>query len=535
MHAEIASELATRRAPLRLSLNGVLYADKPPLLYALVAGAFAVGGPTEAAARTVPAVAALVAIVATAWLGARLLGGAWGVLAGMSLLTCAGFFAYARYLRPDGLFVAALAVGWALMLHGVANGTRWASGMGLAAFGIASLAKDPLGAIAPPLTLGLALALCGRLRPVSRWLPWPGVVAAAALGLGWWALAASSTPGFGWYTVVENHLLNVARARHFPDEDVGLSAIEFLAVAVAGSVPWVLAASMVLWSCVRRRAWRDPAEIAWTALGLWVIGVLGLTALSPFRLPHYALPAYPALAVLAVRAWRDVDLRRLAAAHAWLFAGMAAACFVVVVDGGELFRSSVFTATDVAARKTVAAGGPAPMPAWDAFRPLFVRTAVVLAVGAVLTRLVAPFGRAVTAAVVTVTMMVGILPGVIGGLEAVASYRGVKSLGLTVATVTAPLDLVAHEGPIENSGAFEWYSGRRPVIVDGRRSVLGFGATLGDAADTFWETGRFEEAWRGAGRVWLITARPPHQSVASRLSERRLVAETGGRRLYVNR
>ena len=53
MHAEIARELADRRAPLRLSLNGVLYADKPPLLYGLVAGAFGLAGRSERAARTV--------------------------------------------------------------------------------------------------------------------------------------------------------------------------------------------------------------------------------------------------------------------------------------------------------------------------------------------------------------------------------------------------------------------------------------------------------------------------------------------------
>ena len=41
----------------------------------------------------------------------------------------------------------------------------------------------------------------------------------------------------------------------------------------------------------------------------------------------------------------------------------------------------------------------------------------------------------------------------------------------------APGDLLVHEGPIENSGALELYSGRRPVLLDARRSVLGIGAT----------------------------------------------------------
>ncbi len=74
MHAEIARELAVSRDPFALTLNGVRYVDKPPLLYVLIALASAVAGPSEATARAVSAAAAAVAIGATAWLGAHLLG-----------------------------------------------------------------------------------------------------------------------------------------------------------------------------------------------------------------------------------------------------------------------------------------------------------------------------------------------------------------------------------------------------------------------------------------------------------------------------
>lgn len=534
MHAEIARELGAVQAPLRLTLNGVPYADKPPLLYALVAGASALAGPSEGAARTVSAVAALLAVVATAWLGSRLIGGAFGMLAGVVLLSCVGFFAYGRYLRPDSLFVCLIAVGWALMLTGVAEGRRWACGAGLIAFGAASLAKDPLGALAPPLTLGLASALGGRLRPLSRGLPRASVIVAGVLALGWWILAALATPGFGWYTLVDNHVLNVVGARHFPDEDIGLSALEFLAVALIGSVPWTLAAGALLWRLVRRRAWRDPAEVPWTALGLWVVGVLGVTALSSFRLPHYALPAYPGLALLAARAWRDLDVRVLAWAHAAVFALCGAACLALILDGGARFESVVLSVTDIAARKAGAVGAPSPMPAWSAFRSLVATTGGVMALGAVATLVAVRFGRAAAACVAVATML-ATLPSVIGGLEAVASHRAVKLVALTIATAAGPGDLVAHEGPIENSGALEWYSGRRPVIVDGRRSVLGFGATRAGAGETFWDAVRLEAAWAGSGRVWLVTVRASARSVVSRLPGAQLVVEAGGRCLYVNR
>src|SRR5439155_1165822 len=193
MHAEIARELLRSRGPGVLTLNGVSYVDKPPLLYVLLGGAFALAGPSETTARAVPALCALAAIAATAWLGAKLLGARGGFVAGTALLTSAGFFGFARYVRPETLFVAALAWGFALL----------------------------------------------------------------------------------------------------------------------GASPWVLAAGATLWSLVRRRAWRDPRETPWVALALWAVGVLVLTALSPFRLPHYGLPAYFAVALLAARGWESCGGRRL--------------------------------------------------------------------------------------------------------------------------------------------------------------------------------------------------------------------------------
>src|SRR5213079_1461331 len=132
--------------------------------------------------------------------------------------------------------------GFALVFTGLADARRWHVAAGLAAFGVAALAKDPIGAVAPPLAIGGALALAGRGRPLGRWLPWPGVLACLMLGFGWWLAAERATPGFVWYTVIDNHVLNVVQARRFPDEDVPLSAAEFLAVALLGAAPWVIAA-----------------------------------------------------------------------------------------------------------------------------------------------------------------------------------------------------------------------------------------------------------------------------------------------------
>jgi 4-amino-4-deoxy-L-arabinose transferase-like glycosyltransferase len=533
MHAEIARELARAGGGLPLTLVGVPYVDKPPLLYTLLAASFAVAGAREASARVVSALAALVAVGATAWLGARLAGARVGFVAGLALVGSLGFFAYGRYVRPDALFVAALALGFALTLTGVVDARRGRVVAGLGAFGLAALAKDPLGVLAPPLAVGLALCLAGRARPLRAWLPWPGVVLAAVLAFGWWALAEAATPGFAWYTVVDNHVLNVARARHFPDEDVPLSAAEFLVVALLGAAPWIVPAAGVVAQLARRRAWREPGEIPWIALALWAVGVLGLTALSPFRLPHYGLPAYPAVALLAARGWRDLGVRWLAVVHALLLGALGLACAVAWTGDGALFLAQVLGATDVTTRKGGLAGASA-LPPWSAFRPIVGAAALVLLGGALALAVAAVTrmrGLAVYASVVTLVLL---LPGTAAALSLVSAQRAVKGLAEEIRARAAPDAVVAHEGPIENAGALEWYSGRRPVIVDGRRSVLGFGATRPETRATFWDDAELARVWPEPRQVWLLTGRAPEASVVARLAGARLVATGGGRRLYVN-
>ena len=538
MHVEIARELLRSRDPVTLTLGGVRYVDKPPLLYALVASALALAGPSETAARAVPALSALAGVAATAWFGGRLLGALGGFVAGMALLTSVGFFAFARYVRPETLFVAALAWGFALVLTGVAEGRRGRVAAGLAVFGVAGLAKDPIGALAPPLIIGTALALARRARPLGRWLPLPGVFACLVLGFGWWPAVERRTPGFVWYTVIDNHVLNVARARQFPDEDVPLSVAQFLAVALLGAAPWILSAGAALGALVRQRAWRDPRETAWVALALWAVGGIALAALSPFRLPHYGLPAYFAVALLAARGWEFHGGRRLVVAHALVFAALALVCGLFWVSDGSHFLESVLRATDVATRKSAAAGQGAPLPSFAEFQPLLGDAALVFAAGAVTSIACVLVGggawaRPRVAAFAVLAPMLALLPLVAAALSLVSAHRAAQGMGLELVRRARPGDLIVHEGPLENSGALEWYSGRRPVILEGQKSVLAFGARRRDARDAFWDAARLATAW-GTARVWVVSVRPPEASVVAALPGSRLVFADGGRWLWVN-
>jgi 4-amino-4-deoxy-L-arabinose transferase-like glycosyltransferase len=556
-HAEIAREMLGG-SWITPRLNGVRYFDKPPLLYWLTAASFRQWGLTERAARLAPLLGGLLAVAGTTLLGARLLGAGGGMLAGTALLSCALFTAFARYVRPETLFVAAIQWGFTGLLlalipgakkedvtgrplQGECGGHFWAPASkhavaGCVALGLAALAKDPLGLVGPLVAVAMALWLGGRLRPVRAWLPPVGIALMLGLGVGWYAVVAASEPSFLWYTVVDNHVLNVARMRAFPDEDVPLSALEFLAAAGFGAFPWILAAAVTVVALVRRRAWRDPAEAPWVALAIWAVGVLGLFTLSPFKLPHYGLPAYPAVALLAARAWRDVGPRSrgLIAVHLGLFLLLGAGLAWAGSGDGRDFTIAVFGISDVYSRKEAAWGQASPYPPWSAIQPLLVRASIFLLTGAAGLALAAMRRSPRAAAAVVGAVMLLVVPLVGAGLSATASARAVAGMAREIHARLAPGDVLVLEGPIENAGAVEFYSGYRPALLDGRRSVLGVGATFADAAATFWTAARFTEAWASARPPYLLTTRAPVQSIAAQLPPGtvRLLAVYNGRWLY---
>ena len=582
-HAEIAREVAVSGDWLTLRLAGVRYFDKPPLLYWLIAAGFKGFGVSELVARLPAVLGAAAAVAGTTLLGARLLGPGPGILAGAALLSCALFAAFGRYVRPETLFVAAIQWGFTGLLLGLGGsgaarlggwlgspsaaphtaapgqldlggsgaapppgpptetsgrGARFWAVVGCAALGVAALAKDVIGLAGPLAAIALALALAGRLRPIGRWLPAPGLAALLVLGLGWYALASMRNPGFLWYTVVDNHLLNAVQLRRFPDEDVSLSSLEFLLVAGLGALPWTVTAVLEVGQLARRRAWRIAEDIPWVALAVWAVALALVFTLSAFKLPHYGLPAYPAIALLAARWWsrRDGRDRRPALWHLAMFALLAAVLGAAALTDGRAFMETIFSATDVYSRKEAVATQVAPLPAWPALRPLVGRTALVFALGAAALAVTAAWRAGRLAAVAVAATMLAVVPSVGQALALVSTARAVSGMAAEIRLGWQPDLVLVHEGPLENSGALELYSGVRPVLVEGRRSVLGIGSTFPEATETFWAADRLRREWLSSRPILLVTTREPDRSLVARMPRGRvhLLASRQGRWLWSN-
>jgi hypothetical protein len=219
-----------------------------------------------------------------------------------------------------------------------------------------------------------------------------------------------------------------------------------------------------------------------------------------------------------------------------LLGAVAVALALAAGSDGKGFVDTVFSAADTYTRKESAAAQLSPLPPWSALRPLLVRTAGIMA-GAAAALAVIAWRRAGrwTAAVVAIAML-AVTPVTTRATELVVSARAVAGLAAEARRLTAAGALLAHEGPLENSGALEFYSGRRPVLVDARRSVLAMGATFPDAAGSFWTAEELRAAWLSGRPIVLVTPREPERSVVSSLpgARVRLVRAENGRWLYAS-
>src|SRR5256714_563892 len=284
-------------------VNGVRYSDKPPVLYWLMAASFTVAGVGEAAARVWSALAAVASARVTGGLGFILGGARVALLAGLIVIANLGMYLYGRLVKPDMVFILCIVLAYAGFAVAYRGAGRWGLVAFYASLGAATMTKDVLGALGPLVVVGLFFLLT-RERPLAPWAPWWGVLLLLALAVPWYAAVEVLNRGFLWYTLIDNHVLNFVRPRLFPDEDVPLGTLQFLGVTLLAFLPWSLATP---WAVARalRRPWEDVTARLWVLIALWPIVVIGFFALSPFKLPHYGLPALPALALLVARLWDE--------------------------------------------------------------------------------------------------------------------------------------------------------------------------------------------------------------------------------------
>jgi 4-amino-4-deoxy-L-arabinose transferase-like glycosyltransferase len=540
-HADIAQSMLESGDWITPHVNTVRYFDEPPVPYWLMAAAFAMDGVTAAAARFWTALAGVAVAAVTARVGMMLGSPRLALLAGLMVAANLGMFLHARIVKPDLLFILCIVLAYAGFAVAYRGGGPWALALFYGCLGLAAMTKDLLGAVGPLVVVALFFWLT-RERPVAPFVPWWGIGLLVLVVVPWYVAVEARNPGFLWYTAVDTHALSFTRQRVLPGEDVPLGPFVFLGVTVLAFLPWALA---LPWAIVRafRRPWEDATARLWVLFALWPLVVIGFFTLSPFKLPHHGLPAFPALALLAARVWDEsidalpdaVPPRILLAPILVTFAVVAAAFTLAWLDRLPL-PPAAMNNVDVATRNLAARGEAVPRGALEPYLRVLASSAVIFG-GAAVAMAVAVWRQAPGLGVaVALAAMVAFLPFAGDGMAQFARSRSARLVVEALVLRLQPGDEVIHEGALENTGSL-LLAVRRPVrVVNGLQSSLAFGATFAESRALFWDEDRLRAAWPTPGRRFLVSGVDPARSVVRALppGSVHLVARSGGRSLYAN-
>lgn len=232
--------------------------------------------------------------------------------------------------------------------------------------GVAILIKGP---VVPMISLLTLLTLWAADRHV-RWFvamkPLMGTIVAAAIAAPWFAAVSNATDGAFVGEAVKGDLL--PKLLGAQESHGGIPGLYLL---LASATFWP--ASLVLWPVVAK-LWSHRKRLAYRVLLAWAVPTWLMFELIPTKLPHYVLPAFPALALMiGAMACEGAEVFRHRAAKAWyavwVLIGLALAAAMVIL----------------------------PIKFGDGFDPLTVPAAIGITLATVLPAVLAWRGQIVTA------------------------------------------------------------------------------------------------------------------------------------------
>ncbi len=455
-------------APRRM---GAIWVDYPPLIYwAGTVSSHLLGGMSAFALRLPNALAAVALAVVVGAAGARWYGPVAGLWAGFTLLTFQHYLLQGVGYRPDVMF--SLWIGAGMLVYAAGAGERPRLLLRLAAFvmfGLALLAKGPLGLLLPGLVLVLWHAARREWRRVLELAPLSLV--ALAVYLPWFVACARA---MGTQDILgELYAQNLQRF-HSGSRGHGQPIHYYFAYFWLDFAPWsVLVPPAVAW-IVRARRWQDRNVQLW----LWWFGTFFVfLSLAVTKRHLYLLPAYPAVALL-LAPWIETVARSddgRVAPSARVVRGYGAALALLFLAGAVALLIVAVAGESIAGRREL---NEEQRQVAIALRlPLAITAAVLLAAGLWLAQ--AWRGRDAGTTLVRigathVALYLVVLAAVLPALNPLKTYEPQSRWIREQIGDETRFGMVAPRFGVRKRGAFAYYTGAMVDLLDDRAQVESF-------------------------------------------------------------
>jgi hypothetical protein len=552
VQAQIARNMLTSGDWVTARIDGLIYLEKPPLVYWTMAASYRIFGVHDWAARIPIALSA----IALCWLTAAF--GMWafekraGFYAGLCMATCIGLFLFTRILIPDVMQTLTIALAMWAFLRAIdedeAHPRLWA--MVLAASIGAGLLLKSLIAVVFPVATGLIYLLCTRQlfsgRVWKRLHPFSGALIAFVIAAPWHILATLRNPpyfaftlhsgpgqyhGFLWFFFINEQLLRFLNLR-YPHDYNTVPRLWFWLFHLVWLFPW-----SVYLPAIARLSYKpvDRAGRARLLALCWIGFILVFFTFSTTQ-EYYSMPCYPAFALLLGSA--------MAIGGSWIRRGTRAlsivvGCAAIVAFAILIYVRGLPTPGDISAALghhpkayTLSLGHMEDLTL-DSFA--YLRVPLLIAGIAFLVGALGCLRTAGQRAFLAAALMM-VLFFHAARLAMVTFDPYLSSRPLAEMLMKAPPGQLITEGHYYKFSSIFFYTNRTGLLFTDRRVNLEYGSNAPGAPQVFLDNSQFKNLWAERVRYYLVTSGSALHRYDDLLGHANLyrVAESGSKLLLTN-
>ena len=409
--------------------NGEILFDKPPLYFWLATLATYIFGFNEFALRFWAAVAGVLTVIVTFFIGKVFYNARSGFLSAVVLMTSFQYLVQSRIAIMDILLVLFLSLVFLFFYLGYQSLRPSYFRLSYLALALAVLTKGLIGLALPVMAIALFLFFKGELRRLHKFEILPGIIIILIVAAPWY-LAEWFLHGEKFVQFVLGFMF-ISRFQTAVEGQAGPWYYYFL-VLLLGFAPWGQYLPSSLW-----RTWKNRAGSAELLSLCYLIPTFVVFSIANTKLPNYILPLYPFTALAVGKLWDDflnnTDILRKGMTVANLLLSVIVALVIIgVIIFGMNYADS-----------------------YRAMIPALSFLAAVLISGGLISVCLYLFGSyKLSFAVIPIMVFVITAILTIQILPMVETYKGVKELAGEVSRVIKPGESLA---------AFD--TGNRPSVV----------------------------------------------------------------------
>lgn len=314
VQAQIARNMIASGDWVTARLDGVVYLEKSPLIYWLIALSYKVFGVHDWAARIPVALSAMALCWVTTAFGIWAFGRKAGLYAGLCISTCIGLFLFTRILIPDVVLTLAIALAMWAFLRALdeeeVHPRLWAF-VFAASLAVGLLLKSLIAVVFPLAAGAIYLLLTKQFFSARTWKrlhPLIGLAVILLIAAPWHILATLRNPpyfvftlhsgpgqyhGFLWFYFTNEQLLRFLNLR-YPRDYNTVPRLYFWLFHLVWLFPWSVYLPAVVrlsYKPVDRASQTRLLALCWTGF-LLVFFTFSTTQ------EYYSMPCYPALCLL---------------------------------------------------------------------------------------------------------------------------------------------------------------------------------------------------------------------------------------------